>query len=79
MGEKANNMSLNFTKIVPGITKLRFNYVDVNGVRTTREGLVEELKKGPRFTMVVMRDQLRNGQFRQFSVNRMRDVVAVTY
>ena len=72
-------MSLNFTKIVPGVTKLRFNYVDVNGVQTIREGLVEELRKGPRFTMVVMRDQLRNGQFRQFSVNRMKNIVPVTY
>lgn len=72
-------MSPNFTKIVPGKTKLRFHYVDVNGVHTTREGLVEDIRKTTRYTVVVMKDQLRGGATRQFSVNRMRDVVAVTY
>lgn len=70
---------MNHTKIVPGKTKLRFHYVDVNGIHTTREGLIKEFRKGSRYTYVLMRDELRSGAFRQFSVNRMRDVVAVTY
>jgi hypothetical protein len=70
---------MNFTKIVPGKTKLRFNYTDVHGTHTQREGLVEDLRKTSRYTVVVMRDQLRNGETRQFSVNRMTNVVGVTY